>query len=35
MKEVWHRRYVGVPLATELFKKDLSFAEYYKIYDIE
>ena len=29
MPEVWHRRYVWIPLATELFEKDLSFAEYY------
>jgi len=29
MKEVRHRRYIWIPLATELFKKDLSFAEYY------
>lgn len=30
MSEVWHWRYVWVPLATELKKQDLSFAEYYK-----
>jgi len=29
MKEVWHWRYVWKYLATELFEKDLSFAEYY------
>ena len=29
MKEVRHWRYVGIPLATELYKKDMSFAEYY------
>ena len=31
MPEVWHWRYVWVPLATELNDKDLSFAEYYKL----
>lgn len=31
MPEVWHRRYVWIPLATELYKKDLSFAEYYQL----
>ena len=31
MSEVWHWRYVWVPFATELYKQDLSFAEYYKI----
>lgn len=30
MKEVWHWRYVWVPLATKLYKHNLSFAEYYK-----
>lgn len=30
MKEVRHWRYVGIPLATELFKRSLSFAEYYE-----
>lgn len=29
MSEVWHRRYVWIHLATELFEKDLSFAQYY------
>ncbi|HRX63851.1 MAG TPA: D-alanyl-D-alanine carboxypeptidase family protein [Candidatus Absconditabacterales bacterium] len=29
MKEVRHWRYVGIPLATELYKKDMSFVEYY------
>ncbi len=29
MKEVRHWRYVGIPLATELYKRDMSFAEYY------
>jgi LAS superfamily LD-carboxypeptidase LdcB len=29
MPEVWHRRYVWIHLATELFEKDLSFAQYY------
>jgi LAS superfamily LD-carboxypeptidase LdcB len=31
MAEVWHRRYVWKYLATELFEKDLSFAEYYAL----
>jgi D-alanyl-D-alanine carboxypeptidase len=31
MSELWHRRYVGVPFATELYNKDLSFAEYYNL----
>jgi LAS superfamily LD-carboxypeptidase LdcB len=35
MKEIWHWRYVGTPLATELLKNNLSFAEYYKINNIE
>ncbi len=30
MNEVWHWRYIWIPLATELYKQDLSFAEYYK-----
>ncbi len=31
MSEVWHWRYVWISFATELYKQDLSFAEYYKI----
>ena len=31
MKEVWHWRYVWVPLATKLYKKDLSFSQYFNL----
>ena len=32
MNEVWHRRYVWAPFAATLFKKDLSFAQYYNLF---
>ena len=31
MSEVWHRRYVWIYLATELFERDISFAQYHKL----
>ena len=30
--EPWHRRYVWVDLATELYKKNITFSQYYKIF---
>jgi LAS superfamily LD-carboxypeptidase LdcB len=32
MNEVWHRRYIWIPFATTLFKKDMSFAQYHNLF---